>query len=69
MPKDYAVANNVFAPKQNSVIIPHLTISLYETGLFNQPEILIHEMAHAYHDMILGFNFRPIIDAYDNAIS
>ena len=69
MPKDYAVANNVFAPKQNSVIIPHLTISLYETGLFNQPEILIHEMAHAYHDMILGFNFRPIIDAYDNAMS
>jgi hypothetical protein len=26
-------------------------------------------MAHAYHDMILGFNFRPIIDAYENAMN
>lgn len=26
-------------------------------------------MAHAYYDMILGFNFRPIIDAYENAMN
>jgi len=69
MTKEYAISNNVFPPKQNSVIIPHLTISLYETGLFNQPEILIHELAHAYHDMILGFNYQPIISAYENAMN
>lgn len=26
-------------------------------------------MAHAYHDMILGFNFMPIIDTYENAMN
>ena len=26
-------------------------------------------MAHAFHAMILGFHFRTIIDAYENAMN
>ena len=30
-----------------------------------QPSMVLHELAHAYHDRVLGFGHERIRDAYD----
>ncbi len=30
-----------------------------------QPWVILHELAHAYHDQLLGFDYPPIIAAYE----
>lgn len=32
-----------------------------------QPSVVMHELAHAYHEVVLGFDDRLIINAYENA--
>lgn len=34
----------------------------------NQPWLLLHELAHAYHHMVLGHDYQAIHDAYDRAM-
>lgn len=34
-----------------------------------QPWHVLHELAHAYHDSVIGKDFRPIIDAYNHAVN
>lgn len=29
---------------------------------------MLHELAHAYHDQVLGFDYPPIVDAYKQAM-
>jgi len=36
--------------------------------LLKHPAVILHELAHAYHDQILGFDEKKIIAAYDSAI-
>lgn len=36
--------------------------------LLKHPAVILHELAHAYHDQILGFNDKKIIAAYDSAM-
>ena len=33
-----------------------------------QPFMLLHELAHAYHDQVLGYNYPPIAAAYREAL-
>ncbi len=33
-----------------------------------QPAVLLHELAHAYHDQVLGFDDPDVIAAYDQAV-
>ena len=33
-----------------------------------QPWHVLHELAHAYHDNVIGKDFRPIINAYNHAL-
>lgn len=33
-----------------------------------QPSVLLHELAHAYHDQVLGFDHPDIITAYKQAV-
>jgi hypothetical protein len=35
----------------------------------NQPFIVLHEFAHAYHDRVIGFNTQTIVDIYFTAES
>jgi len=35
----------------------------------NQPFMVLHELAHAYHDRVLGFNNASVLNAYNNVIS
>ncbi len=32
-----------------------------------QPWAVLHELAHAYHDQVLGFDHEPVVQAYDRA--
>lgn len=64
-----SINTNILPPQKGAVVFENMLNSLYETGNFNQSEILIHEMAHAYHDQVLGFGFKPIVDTYNDAIN
>jgi hypothetical protein len=33
----------------------------------SQPAVFIHELAHAYHDRVLGFDYEPIVESYKTA--
>jgi len=33
-----------------------------------QPWVMLHELAHAYHDRVLGFDHEPVRDAYQRAM-
>lgn len=33
-----------------------------------QPSVILHELAHAYHDQVLGFNNADILTAYGQAV-
>jgi dipeptidyl-peptidase-4 len=35
----------------------------------DQPFVMMHELAHAYHDRVLGFEDPRIIEAYNNAVA
>ena len=36
--------------------------------LLKHPAVVLHELAHAYHDQVLGFDHKPIVDAYRKAM-
>lgn len=33
-----------------------------------QPWHVLHELTHAYHDVVIGHQYQPIVNAYDNAV-
>jgi len=42
---------------------------LFSRGqLLKHPAVILHELAHAYHDQILGFEDESVIGAYDHAM-
>lgn len=43
--------------------------ALLERGqLLKHPAVILHELAHAYHDQILGFDQKAIVEAYEAAM-
>ena len=42
-------------------------ISLIKSN--DQPAVMLHELAHAYHDRVLGFNYGPIRQAWDKIVA
>jgi len=42
---------------------------LFDRGqMLKHPAVILHELAHAYHDQVLGFGDRRVIEAYDAAM-
>ena len=37
--------------------------------MLKHPAVILHELAHAYHDQFLSFNNKRIIEAYDKAMA
>ena len=35
----------------------------------DQPAVMLHELAHAYHDRVLGFEYGPIRKAWDKIVA
>jgi PKD repeat protein len=62
--------NNDVLAKENCVEITNLTNYL-DWNIRAQPEMLLHEYAHAYHDQILqnGFDNAIVLEAYKKAIA
>jgi len=35
--------------------------------MFKHPMVVLHELAHAYHDQVLGFDYPPVVEAFAKA--
>ena len=46
---------------------PHAADLISRRQLIKHPAVILHELAHAYHDQVLGFDHKEIIKAYDRA--
>jgi hypothetical protein len=51
------------------VHIPQAEQLLSREQMIKHPAVILHELAHAYHDQYLGFDDPRIINAYDNAMA
>ncbi len=60
--------NNGHDPRlAKHVHIPHAS-HLYSQHMWaKQPYVVLHELAHAYHDQVLGFDHPGILEAYKRA--
>lgn len=50
------------------VHIPHAARLYSRSQMIKHPAVILHELAHAYHDQILGFDHPGIIEAYGKAM-
>ena len=50
------------------VHIPQAAELVSRDQLLKHPAVILHELAHAYHDQILGFDEPSIIQAYEEAM-
>ena len=50
------------------VHIPHASELYSKKTLFKHPWVVLHELAHAYHDQVLGFDDKAILTAYKKAV-
>jgi len=50
------------------VHIPHASALLSRSQMIKQPAVILHELAHGYHDQILGFEEPRIKEAYNKAM-
>ncbi len=41
---------------------------MLQTPLTKHPAVILHELAHAYHDQVLGFDDPGILKAYNEAM-
>lgn len=51
------------------VHIPRAASLLDRNQMLKHPAVILHELAHAYHDQYLSFNDPRIIKAYDDAMA
>ncbi len=63
--REWLKRNGLLAEKVKSVEIGNACRFLDWT--LQQPWMLLHELAHAYHDRVLGYDYRPLLDAYNAA--
>ncbi|MCH7227106.1 metallopeptidase [Haloferula sp. A504] len=58
-----------YDPKLNKMVhIPRAANLLSRDQLLKHPAVILHELAHAYHDQILGFDEPGIVKAYEAAM-
>jgi hypothetical protein len=50
------------------VHIPQAAELLSRGQMLKHPAVILHELAHAYHDQVLGFDEAEIIKSYDDAM-
>ncbi|MEL7124564.1 MAG: T9SS type A sorting domain-containing protein, partial [Bacteroidota bacterium] len=63
------LTNNGYIPEKAKSVEISNVVNFVNWSNQNQPSMVIHEMAHAYHDRVLGFDYNPIIKAFENAIT
>lgn len=50
------------------VHIPNARALISRGQLIKHPAVVLHELSHAYHDQILGFDHKPVVDSYKKAM-
>lgn len=58
--------NGYAANLEKCVHLPRAADVPTKRNINEQPWVILHELAHAYHDQVLGFNEPRIKDAYEN---
>ncbi|MDP5172426.1 MAG: T9SS type A sorting domain-containing protein [Bacteroidia bacterium] len=66
--KDWLIANGYLPEKARCVEISNVTNFVNWTNQ-NQPYMVLHEMAHAYHHRVFEYNHPAITQAYNEAVS
>jgi dipeptidyl-peptidase-4 len=65
--RDWLVANGHDPRLARKVHIPQARDLLSREQMLKHPAVILHELAHAYHDQVLGFDHPEIIAAYEKA--
>ena len=65
--RDWLVANRHDPRLTRKVHIPQARDLLSREQMLKHPAVVLHELAHAYHDQILSFDHPEIIAAYEKA--
>jgi len=65
--KDWLVSHNHDPRLAKTVHITHAAELLSRDQMLKHPAVILHELAHAYHDQVLGFEDPRIIEAYEQA--
>lgn len=61
-------ANGYDVRYAKKVHIPTASALLSRSQMLKHPAVVLHELAHAYHDQILGFDHEPIRAAFAQAV-
>ncbi|MFZ9838766.1 MAG: hypothetical protein ACO3JJ_09570 [Opitutaceae bacterium] len=67
--REWLVANGHDPRLARKVHLPQARDLFSREQLLKHPAVILHELAHAYHDQVLGFDHPEIIAAYQNAVS
>lgn len=63
------LVSNGYDPRlEKKVHVPRAMALLSREQMLKHPAVILHELAHAYHDQILSFDDPSIIGAYDAAM-
>lgn len=65
--RDWLVAHGHDPRLTRTVHIPQARDLLSREQMLKHPAVILHELAHAYHDQILGFDHAEIVAAYEKA--
>jgi dipeptidyl-peptidase-4 len=53
----------------NKVHLPRAASLLSRQQILKHPAVILHELAHSYHDQVLGFEHEGVKQAYDRAMA
>ncbi|MBT3666972.1 MAG: metallopeptidase [Opitutae bacterium] len=65
--KEWLINNNYDPTLEKKVHIPRARQLLSKDQWAKHPYVILHELAHSYHDQVLDFNHKEIIKAYQRA--
>ena len=65
---DWLVEHGYDKRLAKKVHIPHAASLFSRHQMLKHPAVVLHELAHAYHDQVLGFDDPGIKQAYDKAM-
>ena len=64
--RDWLKANGYSTDLEKCVHLPRAADVATKRNINEQPWVILHELAHAYHDQVLGFEEPRIKEAYEN---
>ena len=66
--KDWLVERGYDPRLAKKVHITRADALLSRHHMLKHPAVILHELAHSYHDQVLGFDDKAVLDAYNKAM-